>query len=154
MPGNRGDDGGGNSRRDFLRQAGWLGVGAGVLASPWTQALASPTPHAAAVATTRSGKVRGYLDRGVRVFKGIPYGADTTARRFMPALPEAPWRGVREALTHGASAPQSGAKEPISEDCLFLNVYTPALGDGGRRPILFYIHGGGYNNGSGSDPLV
>jgi len=89
----------------------------------------------------------------VRVFKGIPYGADTSARRFMPALPETPWRGVREALVHGASAPQSGADRSISEDCLFLNVYTPALGDGGKRPVLFYIHGGGYNNGSGSSPL-
>ncbi|MGH8063538.1 MAG: carboxylesterase/lipase family protein [Pseudoxanthomonas sp.] len=153
MPGNRNDDGGANSRRHFLKQAAGLGIGASALASPWLHALASTTPRALAVATTRSGKVRGCLDRGVRVFKGIPYGADTSTRRFMPALRETPWRGVREAIIHGASAPQSGEEEPISEDCLFLNVYTPALGDGGARPILFYIHGGGYNNGSGSSPL-
>ncbi|MET1161935.1 MAG: carboxylesterase family protein, partial [Pseudoxanthomonas sp.] len=54
---------------------------------------------------------------------------------------------------HGAAAPQSGNEGPGSEDCLFLNVFTPAVGDGGKRPILFYIHGGGYNNGSGSSPL-
>ena len=153
MPGNHSDGGDANSRRDFLRQAAWLGIGASALASPWPHALASPAPRASVVATTRSGKARGYLDRGVRVFKGIPYGADTSTRRFMPALRETPWRGVRETLVHGASAPQSGAEEPVSEDCLFLNVYTPGLRDGGARPILFYIHGGGYNNGSGSSPL-
>ena len=142
-----------NSRREFLRSAGWLGLGAGAPAASWLPvAVASPSP-AAPLASTRSGRIRGYLDRGVRVFKGIPYGADTSTRRFMPALREAPWRGVRETLAHGASAPQAGAEESISEDCLFLNVYTPALDDGGARPILFYIHGGGYNNGSGSSPL-
>ena len=105
------------------------------------------------LAGTRSGRVRGRLDRGIRVFKGIPYGADTAPCRFQPALPEQPWRGVRDALVHGAAAPQTGDEGPGSEDCLFLNVFTPALRDGGRRPILFYIHGGGYNNGSGSSPL-
>ncbi|MET0581701.1 MAG: carboxylesterase/lipase family protein [Pseudoxanthomonas sp.] len=107
----------------------------------------------ASIAVTRSGRVRGIVDRGVHVFKGVPYGADTSARRFMPALPEQPWTGTREALHHGAAAPQSGNEGPGSEDCLFLNVFTPAVGDGGKRPILFYIHGGGYNNGSGSSPL-
>ena len=66
---------------------------------------------------------------------------------------KSPWRGVREALAFGASAPQGGDDGPGSEDCLFLNVTTPGLRDGRRRPILFYIHGGGFNNGSGSDPL-
>ena len=153
MPGNSSDGSGANSRRDFLKQAAWLGIGAGAPGSPWPQAFAASAPRASAVATTRGGKVRGYLDRGVRVFKGIPYGADTSTRRFMPALREMPWQGVREALAHGPSAPQSAGEESISEDCLFLNVCTPALDDGGARPILFYIHGGGYNNGSGSSPL-
>ena len=76
MPGNRsGEQSGKNSRRDFLKQAGWLGIGAGALASPWPHALASPAPRASIVATTRSGKVRGYLDRGVRIFKGMPRSA-------------------------------------------------------------------------------
>ena len=57
-------------------------------------------------------------------------------------------------LAFGAAAPQTGNGGPGSEDCLFLNVATPALRDGARRPILVYIHGGGYNNGSGSDPIT
>ena len=60
---------------------------------------------------------------------------------------------MRDAIAFGNAAPQSGNEGPGSEDCLFLNITTPALHDGGKRPILVYIHGGGYNNGSGSDPL-
>jgi para-nitrobenzyl esterase len=135
-----------SSRRRVLGASIWLGAAA---AFP----LAARVRSGAALASTRSGRIRGANDRGIHVFKGVPYGADTTARRFMPALPEQPWTGVREALAHGASAPQSGSDGPGSEDCLFLNVFTPGLRDGGKRPILFYIHGGGYNNGSGSSPL-
>ncbi len=87
------------------------------------------------------------------MFKGIPYGGDTAARRFQAPVPETPWQGVRDASAFGAAAPQPKASEPTSEDCLFLNVWTPGLRDGGKRPILFYIHGGGYTTGSGSDPL-
>ncbi|EKU25665.1 exported cholinesterase [Xanthomonas translucens pv. graminis ART-Xtg29] len=88
----------------------------------------------------------------MQVFKGIPYGADTAPRRFQPALPEQPWRGVRDCTRYATSAPQLKL-DPVSEDCLFLNLWTPALRDGAKRPILFYIHGGAYSNGSGSDPL-
>ncbi|MET0808183.1 MAG: carboxylesterase/lipase family protein [Pseudoxanthomonas sp.] len=105
------------------------------------------------LASTRSGRVRGRIEQGIRVFKGLAYGAGTAPRRFQPAMPEQPWRGTRDALVHGAAAPQSGDEGPGSEDCLFLNVFTPALRDAGKRPILVYIHGGGYNNGSGSSPL-
>jgi para-nitrobenzyl esterase len=104
-------------------------------------------------ARTRSGRILGQRNGDLHVFRGIPYGADTAPRRFQPALQETPWRGVRDALVYAASAPQNGEEGPGSEDCLFLNVWTPALRDGGKRPILFYIHGGGYNNGSGSSPL-
>jgi para-nitrobenzyl esterase len=104
-------------------------------------------------ARTRSGRILGQRNGDLHVFRGIPYGADTAPRRFQPAMQEAPWRGVRDALVYAASAPQNGEDGPGSEDCLFLNVWTPALRDGAKRPILFYIHGGGYNNGSGSSPL-
>ncbi|HBK45522.1 MAG TPA: carboxylesterase [Xanthomonadaceae bacterium] len=98
--------------------------------------------------------MRGYDDRGVHVFKGIPYGADTAGCRFQAPRPEPGWHGVREALQPGHAAPQPRAgAEATGEDCLFLNVWTPGLRDGARRPILVYIHGGAYNNGSGSDPL-
>jgi len=141
-----------DSRHDPVRRkllCGSLLLGA-VAALP---AAARRAAGASSLARTRSGRVRGIVDRGIQVFKGIPYGADTSSRRFMPALPEQSWTGTRDALAYGAVAPQSGSDGPGSEDCLFLNVFTPALRDGGKRPILFYIHGGGYNNGSGSSPL-
>jgi para-nitrobenzyl esterase len=134
-------------RRTFLQQVALIGA---ATSTPLSLAVAG---EAATLARTRSGRVAGYRDHGVHVFKGIPYGADTAPRRFRPALRESAWRGVRDATRHGASAPQSDNDGPGSEDCLFLNVCTPGLRDGGRRPILFYIHGGGYNNGSGSSPL-
>ena len=138
-----------NPRRRALLQ-GAAALGAGIMLPRWAYAAGGADNP---VATTRSGRVRGYLDRGVRVFKGLPYGADTAPRRFMPALPETAWKGVRDVVAYGAASPQTGADEPTSENCLYLNVWTPALRDGGKRPILIYIHGGGYNNGSGSDPL-
>ncbi|HEX8603396.1 MAG TPA: carboxylesterase/lipase family protein [Pseudoduganella sp.] len=123
--------------------SGMLGLNAGA------GAAAGDSP----VATTRHGQVRGYRDNGVNVFKGIRYGADTAATRFMAPLPPQRWSGVRDALEHGPSAPQSKGEHATSEDCLFLNVYSPGLRDKGRRPVMFYIHGGAYNNGSGSSPL-
>jgi len=133
-------------RRAFLRQSmflasGMLGSGA------WAATGLSP------LASTRHGQVRGYRDNGVNVFKGVRYGADTAPRRFMAPLAPHPWSGVRDALEHGPSSPQSSREDATSEDCLFLNVYTPALRDGVKRPVMFYIHGGAYNNGSGSSPL-
>src|SRR5690606_23391432 len=85
--------------------------------------------------------------------RGLRYGAATGPRRFLPPLREPSWRGVADATGHGAAAPQRGAEGPGREDCLFLNVWTPALRDGGARPVLVYIHGGGFSTGSGSDPL-
>ena len=139
-------------RRQFLIQcAGTSMLAALSVALPVSTAAARGAP----VATTRSGRIAGRTERGIHAFLGVPYGADTSTRRFQRASRELAWSGVRDATRHGASAPQRGDADdqPISEDCLFLNVHTPALRDGGRRPILFYIHGGGYNNGSGSHPL-
>src|SRR5205085_703019 len=114
----------------------------------------APFGQASPVASTTYGQVRGYTDNGILAFKGIPYGADTANRRFMPPVPPAKWEGVRDALQYGAASPQqSRGGEPMSEDCLFLNVFTPALRDGKKRPVMFYIHGGAYSGGSGSSPL-
>jgi para-nitrobenzyl esterase len=137
------------TRRAFTTNAILLGA----MAAASTSFGASTT----AIASTRSGKVRGVIDNGIYVFKGIRYGADTAGRRFMPPLPPAPWKGVMDAFKYGPASPQSRSSEPTSEDCLFLNVWTPALrnakGANATRPVMFYIHGGAYANGSGSSPL-
>jgi para-nitrobenzyl esterase len=134
------------NRRAFLRQSI-------LVASSMAGAHAYAATGQSPVATTRHGRIRGYRDNGIDVFKGVRYGADTALRRFMAPLAPQAWSGVLEALEHGPSSPQSSREDAVSEDCLFLNVYTPGLRDRARRPVMFYIHGGAYNNGSGSSPL-
>lgn len=136
---------GGMDRRQMMMLAGG---GALLLASPALAASAKGV-----LVTTNAGKVRGGRNGGIHWFKGIRYGADTAARRFMPPLPPAPWKGVVDAIAYGHASPQTSKEPDQSEDCLFLNVWTPGLGDGAKRPVMVYIHGGAYNNGSGSDPL-
>lgn len=139
------------ARREVLKGA--LG-GAGALT---IAALGvHPSAYAAAkssIATTRSGKVAGAPVAGVHVFKGIPYGADTRRFRFRPAAPPDTWKRTRDALAYGPACPQRNFKEQTSEDCLYLNVWTPALRDGAKRPVLVYFHGGEFSNGSGSSAL-
>lgn len=112
---------------------------------------------------TRFGRVRGERVDGVRVFRGIPFAAPVGGRaRFAaPAAPEA-WRGVRPALRFGPAPPQRSdamiemlglmGDVPVGEDCLSLNVFTRDA-DGGRRPVLVWIHGGAFVNGTGGTPL-
>jgi len=114
-----------------------------------------------------SGKLRGALIAGIYTFKGVPYGASTAGRnRFMPPRPPEPWSGVRGALAYTGHAPQSPNRPkrraeletilgpadttPEGEDCLTLNVWTPGLGDGGKRPVMVWLHGGGFAYGSGN----
>ncbi len=140
-------------RRRFLRDSARYALMLSVASSSLLTSADSTASNAASLARVRGGRLRGEYINGVHGFRGVPYGADTATRRFQPALQEQPWQGVRNALAYGSAAPQGGSDGPGSEDCLFLNLWTPALRDGRRRPILFYIHGGAYNNGSGSDPL-
>jgi para-nitrobenzyl esterase len=115
------------------------------------------------VVETASGRVRGQIYKGVSVFRGIPYAASTEgANRFRPPQPVAPWTGVRECVDYGQTAPQmpgvlaeggwEGRRPEMGEDCLCLNVWTPAL-DEGRRPVMVWLHGGGFEAGSGSSLL-
>lgn len=99
---------------------------------------------------TTAGPVIGLQREGVSIFKGVRYGAPT--RRFQPPRRPAPWRDPIRAADYGAASPQRGDEANQSEDCLFLNVWTPGT-DAGRRPVMVYIHGGAYSSGSGSDPL-
>lgn len=123
-----------------------LGAPLLIPAAAWSAQRSDP------VATTRYGRLRGTSERGVLIFRGVRYGADTRPRRFERALAPGPWLDIVDALHHAAAAPQTRAEEPTSEDCLFLNIWTPAL-DRGRRPVMVYFHGGAHAHGSGSDPL-
>ncbi len=106
------------------------------------------------IARTRQGEVRGREKDGVLLFAGIPYAAPPTGpRRFRPPEPHEGWQGVRDALRFGPCAPQpkeeglTANPDPRwNEDCLTLNVCTPALDDA-RRPVLVWIHGGGFRTG-------
>jgi para-nitrobenzyl esterase len=117
------------------------------------------------VATTKAGKLRGAVEEGINVFRGVPYGAPPTGSlRFMPPVPPAPWTGVRDALKFGDQCPQVAPPPTLSwrswarqtgesEDCLVLNVWTPGLRDGRKRPVMVWFHGGGYSVFSGSSPV-
>ncbi len=127
------------------------GLAAGGLALTTLPASALAQNTHPVVATT-NGPVLGQTDAGVAVFKGLRYGADTGPRRFQPPVRPTAWTTPAEAFAYGAASPQGGNEANQSEDCLFLNVWSPGL-DRERRPVMVYIHGGAYSNGSGSNPL-
>ncbi len=111
---------------------------------------------------TTAGKVRGIIQGGTHIFRGIPYGASTAGtNRFMPPRKPEPWAGVREAFQNGPTAPQLGGpvnplilnhRQPAieGEDCLVINVFTPGVNDGRKRPVMVWLHGGGFAAGAGS----
>src|SRR5580700_8100589 len=157
-----------STRRSFLKHLSALAVSGGVFVH---DLIAQDEKFV--IAETAFGKIRGVDNSGIKIFKGIPYGANTAgANRFMPPAEPADWSGVRDALAYGSSAPQrdpaapprppgtltiSGENLPAEgEDCLVLNVWTPAVGtavtSARKRPVMFWCHGGGFATGSGSSP--
>lgn len=158
------------NRRRFIQNAG---LSAAALGLGTTTATAKESPDKdgqvlfigdnIAVANTSYGKVRGFILRGINTYLGIPYGADTSgANRFMPPQKPKAWTDILPAVWWGNTAPQNMERrysnvyasfvdhwnyDDVSEDCLKLNVWTPAP-DGKKRPVMVWLHGGGYTNGN------
>src|SRR5439155_7713983 len=147
-------------RRSFIG-TGALGAAGVFLDGALVRALAQTaqgTPGA--TVPTRAGKVRGLFIGKVHAFKGVRYGASTAgARRFLPPLKAQPWSGVVDAFEIGLRSPLVDSvlvkeweplnlRGPMGEDCLNLNVWTPGVDAGGKRPVMVWLHGGGYGAGS------
>ncbi|HKS55935.1 MAG TPA: carboxylesterase/lipase family protein [Steroidobacteraceae bacterium] len=158
------------SRREFIGIAAALGIGApgvtlaAVRGSVGKSVVETP---ASAIVETSAGKVRGFVRNGIVTFKGIPYGASTAGEaRFQPPAPPTPWTDVRATMSYGPVCPQpvrSGWQSDRAaflydwddgfpgEDCLRLNVWTPAAAERGKRPVMVWLHGGGYEAGSSQE---
>jgi para-nitrobenzyl esterase len=159
----------GLERRDFLAEMLALTGGAaaspvlasGVLSPPAlanAQAPIQDNSYRPLIVQTTGGAVRGASRNGVVCFKGIPYaGSPAGENRFKAPPPLKPWTGVRDALAYGPASiqpldpnrPKSIPMFPTSEDCLVLNIWTPAFWEGQKRPVMFYSHGGGFVTGNG-----
>jgi len=148
------------------------------LQAPCGQSKVVAADEATAVETS-AGKVRGFKRNGVYIFKGVPYGASSSgANRFIPPMKPEPWSGIRNALQYGRVCPSQDSahvntdgKNPANtdedafvlhrgaaatipgEDCLRLNLWTPEINGSHKRPVMVYMHGGGFSGGSGHDLL-
>ena len=136
---------------DITRRTALLTAAAAASFGP---ALGARAETSTGTVQTTSGDWRGLRNAsGISVFKGIRYGEDTSRTRFLKPVAAARFTETRIADAYGASCPQQSDQPLEDEDCLFLNVWTPGLGDNGKRPVMVYFHGGAYANGSGSSPL-
>jgi para-nitrobenzyl esterase len=134
------------------------------LASSLAMSAVLPTPlsfsqgRSEPLVETAQGKLRGRVaGNGIHVFKGMRYAASSAGvRRFMPPAPAPNWSGIQDAFEYGDQCPQGrgslAGEEAMSEDCLRINLWTPAR-DNGKRPVLLWFHGGGFEAGTGSSAL-
>jgi len=164
-------------RRELLKGAAAIACGA-VGPGVMSDVIAAPASHGArqaplvardgeAIVATRAGRVAGYVRNAIFTFKGIPYADDTAgANRFMPPAKPKPWAGIRSSRQYGYVAPQgprggwANDEEAFmfawddgvqAEDCLRVNVWTPGINDHKKRPVMLWLHGGGYTAGSGQE---
>jgi para-nitrobenzyl esterase len=162
--------------KGLLLTAGSAGIGSAATTaavakeypkSPDTKGDRITASGSSPIVETNLGKVRGYIRSGIFTFKGIPYG-DTTAgdKRFMAPQRPRPWPGIRSSMAYGLVCPQTerygwqNDEESwlfirddgiAGEDCLRVNIWTPGIADGKKRPVMVWLHGGGYSTGSGQE---
>lgn len=134
-------------------------------ANKWGESNGAPisADSATAVVATASGRVAGYSENDLYIYKGVPYAK---AERFMDPKPVPTWNGVRSCRAYGPTCPQGKRLGWYSdeqafafnwddgfpdEDCLRLNIWTPGINDGKKRPVMVWLHGGGYSSGSGQE---
>ncbi len=142
------------NRRHFINRISIVAAGTAVMPNHiYSSGYFKPDEYV--TVEVQHGRIRGLRADGVNIFRGIPYAGRVSGdRRFRRPAPLEPWTGVRDALQLGAPSIQPpnqtyGINEPKpAEDCLFLNIWTPA-NDNRKRPVMFYNHGGGFSTGSG-----
>jgi para-nitrobenzyl esterase len=167
------------NRRTILRTMAFGAAGLSVgLTSACKPVEEKKAPLPEPLVKTQYGPVRGYINKGVYTFRGVRYGATTGGEnRFKPPKAPSPWTEIRDASSYGYRAPQTNPAAPFSmspdteigkillasdgfrvpspesEDCLFLNIWTPAIDQKEKRPVMVWLHGGGFSMGSSSDLL-
>jgi len=162
-----------------IASSGQIAVAAAEAQSAPARGRGKVIADSATVVETSAGKVRGFEKNGVYIFKGVPYGASTSgANRFMPPAKPEPWAGIFSALAYSRTCPQDDSEHFVTdgknlapngedlfllhrdsvtwfpgEDCLRLNLWTPEINGNGKRPVMVFMHGGGYSTGCSRELL-